>query len=285
MSPRRWLRELGWRHLILLLAVVFSLFPVVWIVTASVNAANSLSSATLIPRQFTTENFTTLFTDPLFPFGTWLWNSWKIGLIAASLNLMLAAFASYAFSRMRFRGRRIGLLSLLLIQIFPQFLAFVALFLLALQIGAVIPWAGLDTHVFLILVYLGGALGFNVFLLKGFMDTVPQSLDESAAVDGATQWQIFSRIVFPLSRPVLAVIFIITFVNIYSEFVLAATLLRSTDNFTLAIGIQLFAADNYSAKWGAMAAAAVIGSAPIVATFLVAQRQIIGGLTQGSVKG
>lgn len=282
---RRWMREIGWRHLLLVLGVLFSLYPLLWVVSASVNAIDSLSAARLVPRSFTWDNFTELFTNPLTPFGTWLWNSLKVSGIAASLNVLIAAFASFAFSRMRFRGRRAGLLSLLLVQIFPQFLAFIALFILGQQIGEVLPAAGLNTHTYLIMVYLGGAIGFNAFLIKGFMDTIPVSLDESAQVDGASPSQVFWRIVFPLSRPVLAVIFIITFINLYSEFILAATLLRSTSEFTLAIGLSLFAESEYSAKWGNIAAAAVIGSLPIVATFLVAQRNIIGGLTQGAVKG
>ena len=175
------------------------------------------------------------------------------------------------------------------------FLGFIALFILAQQMGAVsqeiqvylpfFPSIGLDTHMFLILVYLGGAIGFNAFLIKGFMDTIPESLDESARVDGASPWTIFARIVFPLARPVLAVIFIITFVNIFSEFILARTLLRSTQQFTLAVGLQLFVNSDYGAKWGNLTAAAVVGALPIVLTFLIAQRQIIGGLTQGAVKG
>lgn len=285
LPARRWARELGWRHLVLLTAVVFSLFPIVWIVSSSVNAIDTLSAARLVPRQLTTDNFTELFTNDLTPFGRWLWNSWKIAIIAASVNVFLAAMASYAYSRFRFRGRRIGLLTLLLVQIFPQFLAFIALFLLAQQIGAIVPQAGLNTHIFLIMVYLGGALGFNVFLIKGFMDAIPLSLDESAKVDGASAWQIFTRIVLPLSGPVLAAIFVITFINIYSEFILAATLLRSTDQFTLPIGLQLFTQSEYSAKWGNITAATVIGALPVVATFLVAQKQIIGGLIQGAVKG
>lgn len=284
MSGRRWAREIGWRHVVLIAAVAFALFPIVWIVSSSVNASNTLSTAQLVPTQLTTENFTELFTNDLTPFDRWLWNSWKIAMIAATVNVFFAALASYAFSRLRFRGRRGGLLTLLLVQIFPQFLAFIALFLLAQQIGAIIPQAGLNTHLFLIMVYLGGALGFNVFLMKGFMDAIPMSLDESAKVDGATAWQTFSRIILPLSRPVLAAIFIITFIAIYSEFILAATLLRGTDQFTLPIGLQLFTQSEYSAKWGNITAAAVVGAVPIVATFLVVQKQIIGGLIQGAVK-
>jgi arabinogalactan oligomer / maltooligosaccharide transport system permease protein len=284
-SPLRWARETGWRHLLLLVFAGFALFPVAWIVSGSFNATDNQAAATLIPEEVTTDNYTELFTDPNTPVDVWLRNSWKVGLIASSLNVLVAALAAYAFSRLRFKGRRVGLLTLLLVQVFPQFLGFIALFILAQQIGEVFPQAGLDTHVFLILVYLGGAIGFNAFLIKGFMDTIPESLDESARCDGATAWTIFSRIVFPLSRPVLAVIFIITFINIFSEYILARTLLRSTQQFTLAVGLQLFVQSDYASKWGNLTAAAVIGALPIVLTFLIAQRQIIGGLTQGAVKG
>lgn len=285
MTLRRWLREVGWRHVVLLVAVFFALFPVVWVVSAAFNPVDSLATARLIPREVTIDNFTELFTNPLTPFGAWILNTWKIALIASVLNVIIAAHAAYAFSRLRFRGRRVGLITLLLVQVFPQFLGFIALFLLAQQVGEIIPAAGFDTHLFLILVYLGGAIGFNAFLIKGFMDSIPIALDESAMVDGASDTQIFWRIVFPLARPVLAVIFIITFINIYSEYILARTLLRSTENYTLAIGLQLFTDSDYAAKWGNTAAAALIGAFPIVLTFLVAQRHIIGGLTQGSVKG
>lgn len=285
LSFGRWLRELGWRHLVAWIAILFAMYPVAWIVSASFNRVQSLVAARLIPREVTTDNFTTLFTNPTTPFGTWIVNSYKVALVAATFNVLLAALASFAFSRMRFRGRRIGLLTLLLVQVFPAFLGFIALFLLAQQVGEVFPAAGLGTHLFLIMVYLGGAIGFNVFLIKGFMDTIPDSLDESARVDGAGPFQIFARIVFPLSRPVLAVIFIITFTNLFAEYILASVLLTSSRNFTLAVGLQLFVSSEYSAKWGNIAAAALIGAAPIVLTFVVAQRQIIGGLTQGAVKG
>ncbi len=285
MSAARWVREIGWRHLILLMAVAFSLFPVVWIVSAAFNSIDNLAAARLIPDSVTLDNFTELFDEPLTPFRTWIWNTWKVAAIAATRNVALAALASFAFSRLRFRGRRVGLLTLLLVQVFPQFLGFIALFLLGQQIGDIFPAAGLDTHTFLIMVYLGGAIGFNVFLMKGFMDSIPTSLDESAVVDGASSWQVFSQIVLPLSRPVLAVIFIITFIGIYGEYILARVLLRSTEQFTLAIGLQLFVTSDYSARWGNLAAAALIGAAPIVLTFLVAQKQILGGLTQGAVKG
>ncbi len=285
MGGARWFREIGWRHLLLVVAVLFVLFPLAWMVSASFNAVDNLTAATLVPAQVTLDNFTGLFNNPNVPVGRWMWNTMKVALAAGAFNVALASMAAYAFSRLRFRGRRVGLLSLLLLQVFPQFLGFIALFLLAQQVGAVFPNFGLNTHGFLILVYMGGAIGFNAFLIKGFMDTIPVSLDESAHVDGATPFAIFTRIVLPLSRPVLAVIFMLSFIGLYSEYILAAFLLTDTAQYTLAVGLQLFVESEYSAKWGALAAAAVIGSLPIVAVFLLAQRHIISGLTQGAVKG
>jgi ABC-type maltose transport system permease subunit len=285
VSFGRWAREIGWRHLVLVFGVFFSLFPVVWVVSAAFNSIDNLSAVRLIPESLTMDNFKELFDSELTPFGRWITNTWIVALVAGVGNVSLAALAAYSLSRLRFRGRRPLLLTLLLVQVFPQFLGFIALFLLLQQIGEVFPAAGYDTLAGLILVYLGGAIGFNAFLIKGFMDTIPASLDESAKVDGASAGQIFWRIVLPLARPALAVIFIITFVGIYSEYILARTLLANSDNYTLALGLQLFVVGDYSARWGAMAAAALLGALPIVLTFLVAQKQIIGGLTQGAVKG
>ncbi|MEA3501759.1 MAG: sugar ABC transporter permease [Actinomycetota bacterium] len=282
----RWIREVGWRHLVAFVMVLFALYPVVWIISASINPVDSLSNAKLIPEGATLDSYRTILSNPtLSPFMTWLWNSWKIAILAASFNVLLAAMAAYAFSRFRFKGRRMGLLSLLLVQVFPQYLMFIAIFLILQRIGVVFPAFGLNTHAGLILVYLGGAIGFNTFLIKGFMDSVPTSLDESARVDGAVPALIFWRIIMPLVRPILAVIFIITVINIFSEYVLARTLLRSTDQLTYIIGLQTYTIAEYSSKWGELAAGAVIGALPIVITFLVAQKAIVSGLTQGSVKG
>lgn len=285
MTFMRWLRRRGWRHAVLISASIFALYPVVWVLSSAFNTVDNLAAARLIPVATTLDNFRELFANDLTPFGRWIWNTWKVAMVASLLNVFIAALAAYAFSRFRFKGRRVTLLTLLLLQVFPQFLAFVALLVLLQQIGEVFPAAGLDTLAGLILVYLGGAIGFNAFLIKGFMDTVPQSLDESAEVDGASPFQIFWSIILPLARPVLAVVFVITFINIYSEFLLASTLLRSTENFTLPLGLRLFVQSDYAAKWGNLSAAALLGAIPIVATFLIAQKQIIGGLIQGSVKG
>lgn len=283
---RKWFRIVGWRHLVLLAAVVFTLFPVVWTVSASINPTDTLSGSKLIPDGTTFDNYSAILDNPAeSPFMTWLWSTWKISFIVAVFSLMLTAMAAYAFSRFRFRGRRVGLLSLLLVQVFPQLLAVVAIFLILQQMGNVLPAIGLNTHLGLMLVYLGGAIGINTFLIKGFMDAVPISLDESARVDGASPWTIFWRIIMPVTRPALAVIFMINFVTTFNEFILARTLLTSVDQLTFAVGLQTFSLADYASKWGQLAAGAVIGALPIVLTYLIFQRAIVSGLTQGAVKG
>ena len=282
----RWARELGWRHLVVFVFVFFSLYPIAWTVSASFNPVDTLQGAQIIPDNLTLRNYEAIFENPnLTPFITWLGNTWRIAVIAALGNVFLATLAAFAFSRLRFRGRRASLISLLLVQVFPQFLAFIAIFLLLDQLNDLFPGVGTNTHTGLILVYLGGAIGFNAFLLKGFMDAVPVSLDESARVDGASPFQIYWKIIVPLIRPAIAVVFFITFIGIYGEFILAQTLLRSTDQLTYAVGLRLFVQSDYTAKWGQLAAATVIGAAPIVVTFLAAQRHIISGLLTGGVKG
>ncbi|MEM7274822.1 MAG: sugar ABC transporter permease [Actinomycetota bacterium] len=282
---RRWFRRSGFRHVLALLAVGFSLYPVVWIVSSSFNAVDSLAASSLIPREVTVGNFEEAFSNPVAPVGRWLRNSMVIALTAATLNVVVAAFAAHAFSRLRFVGRRALLTSLLVMQIFPQFLGFVAFFIMAQQFGEVWSAVGLNTHAFLILVYTGGAAGFNAFLLKGFLDSIPTSLDEAAVIDGASSWVIFSRIIMPLARPMLSVIFMISFVTLFGEFLLASFLLSGSEQFTLPVGLSVFLQEGYNAKWGVLSATALVGAAPIVAVFLIAQRQIIAGLTGGSIKG
>ena len=287
-SPKMWLKTVGWRHIIAIIAVMFALYPVLYIVSASLSGDGNLAKATIIPRDISLDSYKDFFNPEnpnITPFTTWLRNSWVVSIVAASLNVALAAMAAYAFSRFRFKGRRTGLLGLLLVQIFPQYLAFVAILLIMISIGKVFPAIGLDTLAGLMLVYLGGAIGFNTFLIKGFMDSIPESLDESARVDGAGVGTIFWRIILPLARPALAVIFVISFITLFGEFLLARTLLSTTSNLTFAVGLQLFATADYGQKWGLLSAALVVASLPIVLTFLIAQRAIVSGLTGGAVKG
>ncbi len=273
------------RHLLLWVMVVFVLFPVLWIFSASINPGNTLFGQRFIPAVVTWEHYLNLFTEPRHPFGLWLWNSIKVSGLASLFTVSLTALGAYALSRFRFRGRRTGLLALLLIQMFPQMLAMVAIYLLLLNIGRYVPWLGLNTHAGLIMVYLGGAMGFNTWLMKGFFDTIPHALEESAMIDGATHFQAFLRIILPLARPILAVIFILTFIGTYSDFLLPSILLTGTEQFTFAVGLRMFILGQYATRWGIFAAASLLGSIPIMVVFLSLQRFIISGLTRGGVKG
>ncbi len=280
-----WFRRSGGRHLVAILAAVFALYPIVWIVSSAFNASDSLASASIIPRETTLSNFTDIFDSEVTSVGRWLWNSFYIAIIAAFVNTFIAAMAANAFSRLEFWGRRVLLTSMLVMQIFPQFLGFIAFFVLSQQLGEVVDAIGFNTHAFLILVYIGGAAGFNAFLLKGFLDSIPKSLDEAARIDGAGPATIFLRIILPLARPMLAVIFMISFIATFSEYILASFLLNGDDQLTLPIGLQVFLAEGYNAKWGVLSAIALMGAAPIVTVFIAAQKHIIGGLTSGGTKG
>jgi ABC-type maltose transport system permease subunit len=193
--------------------------------------------------------------------------------------------AAYAFSRFRFRGRQTMLKGILIINVFPGILALVSIFLMISQIGDIFPAFGLNTHAGLILVYMGGSMGVNIWLMKGYLDTIPRDIDESAMVDGASQWQIFTRLILPLLRPILIVVGILSFIGTYGDFVLARILLKSADQYTLMVGLQIFTAGQFSQKWGAFAAGALIGAIPIMIIYLLLQDYIVGGLTQGAVKG
>jgi arabinogalactan oligomer / maltooligosaccharide transport system permease protein len=282
---RRELRETWWRHLIGIVAVLFALFPIAYVASGAFSAVPSLSAAKLIPDELTLKNFSTLFNEPATNYARWYANTMIIALCVSILTVLLGALAAYAFSRFRFKGRRMGLLSLLLIQMFPQILLIVAIYLIVLQTGKVFDLIGLNTLTGLILVYLGGVMGVNTWLLKGFFDTIPKELDESARVDGATPAQVFWGVVLPLAAPVLAVIGLFSFIGVINEFVIASVLLQNNDQFTLALGLRSFIDQQYSEHWGPFAAGVLLTAPPVVLLFLFLQRFIVSGLTGGAVKG
>lgn len=273
------------RWVIALFLIVFAIFPVLWILSASLNPSNTLATASIIPSNVGLDNYRLLFNTPETPFGRWIWNSIKISSITTFLSVSVTTLAAYAFSRFRFKGRVTMLKGILLIQVFPGLLAMIAVFTLITQFGAIVPAIGLNTHAGLILVYLGGAMGVNIWLMKGFFDTIPRAIDESAMVDGATHWQTFTQLLLPLMRPILVVIAILTFIGTYGDFILARVLLKSTDQYPLMVGLFIFTSGQFSQKWGPFAAGALLGALPIMIVYLLLQDQIVGGLTQGAVKG
>lgn len=274
------------RYVIAVIAIAFALFPVIWIISASFNPVGTLSAQTLIPENASFENYNVLLGgDPRFPFPRWLFNSLYISTITSILAVFVTALSAYAFSRFRFRGRRNLLVTLFLVQVFPNTLTMVAIFLILLQLGTYIPMLGINSHGGLILVYLGGVMGINVWLMKGFFDSVPRDIDESAMVDGASHWQTFWMLIFPLVRPILVVVGILTFIFTYSDFLLARVILRSTNQYTVMVGLWVFISDQFSQNWGVFAAGGLMAAIPVIVIYLLVQDQIVGGLTQGAVKG
>lgn len=273
------------RWLLALFLIFFAIFPVLWVFSASINPSNTLASAKLIPDNFGLDNYRLLFNSPQFPFARWMWNSIKISTITTVLSVSITTLAAYAFSRLRFAGRQTMLKAILLIQVFPGLLAMIAVFTLITQFGTIVPALGLDTHAGLIMVYLGGAMGVNIWLMKGFFDTIPRAIDESAMVDGATHWQTFNYLLLPLLRPILIVVAILSFIGTYGDFILARILLKSTEQYPLMVGLFIFTSGEFSQKWGPFAAGALLGAVPIMIIYLILQDHIVGGLTQGAVKG
>jgi arabinogalactan oligomer/maltooligosaccharide transport system permease protein len=284
-SGQRWSRDL-WRHAVVLATIVFALLPIVFVVSAALNPLGTLGSSEVIPTGASLANFGKLFNDPTQPFARWLFNSTLLASVAAFASVFLSFCAAYAFSRMRFAGRRVGLLSLLLIQMFPQFLAIVTIFIIFTEVTKLFPPFGFDSIWGLLLLYLGGALGVNTWLMKGFLDTVPKELDESATVDGASHAQIFWRIIFPLVAPILAVTAMLAFVGTMNEFLMANIFLRSAETKTLAVGMfGMLGPDSRNVNFGAFAAGTLITAVPTVTIFFWLQRYIVSGLTLGAVKG
>jgi ABC-type maltose transport system permease subunit len=283
VQQRRWMLAL--RILLAIVMLFIALFPVVWIFSASINPSNSLVNQQLIPANPTLDNYRNLIQSQMFPFRTWMFNSLKLAAITTVLGVIMTAMAAYAFSRFRFRGRRTLLQTLLLIQVFPNFLNMVALFIILRQIGEYVPWLSLNTHGGLLMLYLGAILGVNTWLAKGYFDSIPRDLDEAAVMDGASHWQTFWLVILPLVRPILVVIGLLIFIGTYSEYVLARIMLTTSENFTLAVGLSLFINDQFANRWGVFAAGSLLGAIPIVLFFLIFQRFLVGGLTSGSVKG
>lgn len=269
-------RTLWVSRAVIWLTMILVMFPVVWIVMSSFSAGDSFFLSSLFPEKFSTEHYVTLFLET--DFVTWVFNSLKFCLIVAVLQLVLTSLAAYAFSRMRFTGRKYGLMSLLVLQVFPNSMAVAGYYILIYQFGLV------DNSLALILVLAGGS-AYNIWLLKSYIDGLPAELDEAAMVDGANHFQVFYKIILPLAAPQLAVIFLFSFIATYSEYVIASIFLQTPGKMTLALGLQSFISDQFAAHWTLFSAAAVVSSLPIMIVFMCLQRFIQNGLVAGGVKG
>ncbi len=285
-------------HTLLLFLLSLVLVPYIMVVSASLRRGNFAPSG-LLPDHVSLEHWKYVLgipyeevinpatgekrvvkaeTPPLL----WFWNSIKISAIASIGILLLSGTAAYAFARLHFKFRSTTLSSLLILQMFPMVLALAAIYVILDFLGQYLPALGLNTHPGLILVYLGGISGY-IWMLKGYFDTIPVSMEESATIDGATQFQTFTQILLPMSLPIFAVVFILSFIAFMSEYPVASIVLQTRENWTLAVGANSFLAEHQK-LWGRFAALAVLSGVPITVVFMVCQKYVVSGLTSGGVK-
>jgi maltose/maltodextrin transport system permease protein len=290
--------KLAIAHAVLVSFLLLTLTPFLMIIAISFRKGD-LALGTLIPtgENFSLEHWKYVLGIPYETVGAdgsvrtvkagtpillWFWNSLKVAISASVLIILLSGTAAYAFARMQFAFRDTLLKSLLVLQVFPMVLALVALYALLQLIGAFLPALGLNTHPGLVLTYLGG-IAVYIWMIKGYYDTIPVSIEESAKIDGATHFQAFVRILLPMSAPIFAVVFILSFISHISEYPVASVVLQTERKWTLAVGAQSFLYEqNY--LWGKFAATAVLSGLPITLLFLACQRYLISGLTSGGVK-
>lgn len=280
-----WFADTGWRHLVAVLASAFALFPLLYVFSASLNPQGTLTGSNQLFSAIGIDSYVRILSDPQNPYGTWFFNTLLIAVVTGASTVFIGACAAYAFSRMRFAGRRVGLVTIVVVQMFPQLLAVVAIFLLMSTLGDWFPAIGLNTHTGLIMVYLGGALGVNTYLMYGFFNTIPKEIDEAARIDGAGHARIFFTIILRLVSPILAVVGLLSFIGTVNEYVVASVMLVDVEQQTLVVGLTKLVANPRYADWSAFSAGAVMAAIPVMILFLFLQKYIVGGLTAGATKG
>ena len=285
-------------HVILITLLALVLIPYIMVVSASFRTGNFAPSS-LFPDKVSLEHWKFVLGIPYqeianaatgetrmvkaeTPALIWFWNSIKISAVASAGIILLSGTAAYAFARLHFKFKSTVLSSLLILQMFPMVLALVAIYVFLDFAGQYVRWLGLNTQSGLIMVYLGGISGY-IWMIKGYFDTIPASMEESARIDGASQFQTFTRILLPMSLPIFSVVFILSFISLMSEYPVASIVLQARENWTLAVGANSFLAE-HEKFWGRFAALAVMSGVPITAMFILCQKFIVGGLTTGGVK-
>ncbi len=265
-------------YLFLTLFTLFAIWPVLQVVSISLRPGDRLLSRSLaiIPEDATLQTYVHLFTQE--PFLRWMGNSLTVSAVVTLVGSALAATAGYAFSRYKFRGRETAMVGLITTQMFPVTMLLLPLFILLIKLKAY------DNYLGLIIAYSATALPFTIWQMKGFYDTIPFSLEEAASIDGCTPFEVFWRIVLPLSAPALVITALFTFMTAWSEYLVAAVIIQDKTMFTLPLGLKMFQS-NMEVAWGLYSAGAVVVSIPVVLLFMFLSRWLISGLTLGSVKG
>jgi len=281
MNSKKNLSRVATRILVYFLLLGFTilvLYPILNVVSISLRPADRLLSTSLriIPDGATLSAYRTLFLET--PFLLWFFNSVVISVTVTLTGVALAATAGYSFSRFNFYGKKAALLGLLVTQMFPPTMLLLPMYIMLLKLHLINSYLGI------IVIYSSTALPFCVWQMKGYYDTIPFSLEESARIDGCTRWQAFRRIVLPLAAPALVITALFSFMTAWAEYIVAAQVLQDTSLFTLPLGLKQFES-SMSTQWGLYAAGSLIVSVPAVALFLFLSRWLVSGLTLGSVKG
>ena len=270
--------RLALTYFVVFIVSVIIIYPLVWTVGASLNPGNSLMSSSIIPENVSFEHYEDLFNGKT-NYLIWYWNSLKISVATMVLTLIFVSFTAYSFSRFRFTGRKNGLMLFLLLQMIPQFSALIAIFVLSQMLGLV------NSHLALILIYVGGMIPMNTYLMKGYLDAIPKDLDESARMDGAGHFRIFIEIIMPLAKPIIAVIALFSFTGPLGDVILSTTFLRTPDMYTLPLGLYNVVAQKMGASYTTYAAGAVLIAVPVALLYLWLQKFFVSGLTAGGSKG
>jgi arabinogalactan oligomer / maltooligosaccharide transport system permease protein len=266
-------------YLFILFMFVIIAYPLLWTIAMSLNPGTSLYSASIIPERITLEHYKWLFFNPNSDYLIWYKNSIFVAIINSVVSVFITALIAYAFSRYRFVGRKYGLYAFLILQMFPSLMAMVALYILLNMLGLLNSLWGL------ILIYVGGQIPFNAWLVKGYFDTIPKELDEAARMDGAGHFGVFFKIMLPLAKPILAVVALFNFMAPFTDYLLPSIVIRDADKFTLALGLFNFINDKFSNNFTVFAAGSILIALPIALVFLFLQKYLISGLTAGGTKG
>jgi len=271
--------EVSLIYIFVLIMFAVILYPLLWALSMSLNPGTSMFSAKMIPDNLTLEHYQWLFNDPASSYGLWYKNTLIIAFIDSAASVTIVSLVAYVFSRFHFIGRQKGIYTFLVLQMFPVLMGMVAIYLLLNLVNL------LDTATGLILIYVFGGLPMNVFLVKGYMDTIPRDLDESAKMDGAGHLTIFARILIPIASPILAVVALFTFLAPFMDFLTPRIILRSPEKFTLALGLYNLINDKFANNFTMFAAGTILIALPIATVFLFLQRYLITGLSEGATKG
>jgi arabinogalactan oligomer/maltooligosaccharide transport system permease protein len=283
MNRRSSLLEHVVMHVVLVAAVAFALYPVLWVVSLALSSSHAPAARPLpVPTEISLTNLRSVVLSTM-PDGGWLFgrqlmNSLIVSLATAATGCLLALPAAYALARFEFLGKKTGVGLLLATQMFPAVASAIPLYVLLNALHL------LDTKTGLVVCYASTSVPFAIFQLRGAFETIPKDLEEAAMIDGATRFGAFVRVVLPAARPAIAVTFLFSFMSAWNEFILAATILGREEAFTLPVVLSRYVGE-HDADWGRFAAGAIVVSLPVMALFYVTQRHLVGGLTAGGVKG